>query len=240
MKPFGNLVTLLLLLAGMIILSPAGFAMSSQSVASPVALSQKLTQSQAILNQAYQSYQQRNAGATARQLETLLTQWPRPPGVLYLLIGQLYETQSDWISARDSYARGLATEPDNLSLPYAAILYRLRQFSQMEQVLAQLLDRPGLLPDLAGQARYMLGSLYAEQGRYQAALPHLRAAAETFPTEAIVRYNLGVVYEGLAASREASEAYRTALANASPELAALIQQHLARLNTPPLPAASSF
>jgi protein O-GlcNAc transferase len=60
-------------------------------------------------------------------------------------------------------------------------------------------------------ANYMLGTLYAEQGHFAAALPHLQYAAELDPRSPYIHNNLGNVHLLLGQLDEAASCFRQAL-----------------------------
>jgi Flp pilus assembly protein TadD len=62
------------------------------------------------------------------------------------------------------------------------------------------------------EAHYGMGLIKIKQHDYSAALPWIQKAISLSDTDAMVRYNLGVIYEQTGRYREAETAYRQALA----------------------------
>lgn len=163
------------------------------------------------------------------KLETVYSQLPNPPKSLYQILGALYEEQRLRVKALCLYGQGAHRYPDALGLPYAALLYELKQPEKALQVLSDLLITAEISPATLAQARFILGSIYVERHDYAAALPFLEQAAEAFPNDAAVRYNLAVTYEGLHQSDRAIDQYELALKWADSSLKQNILQQLQRL-----------
>jgi len=164
-----------------------------------------------------------------------LKEHPRQAGV-YVLLGQLYESKSQWKKAEDAYQNALAIKPED---PVASnnlanvILHEGGNFD-VALSLAQTARRG--LPDSADVAD-TLGWIYYQKGAYRSAISLLQEALSLrlknkLPENADVHYHLGLAYEKTDQPQLARQQLQQVLKiNPNYSDAAEVKKQLARLNS---------
>jgi tetratricopeptide (TPR) repeat protein len=133
--------------------------------------------------------------ATAQQS---LKDNPRELG-LYVLMGKLYESKSDWKKAEDAYQNALAVNPQDpvASNNLAHVMLQTGGNLDIALSLAQTARRG--LPDSPGVADN-LAWIYYQKGAYQSAIGLLQEALKLqeknkMPDNPDIHYHLGMAYE---------------------------------------------
>lgn len=133
--------------------------------------------------------------ATAQQA---LKDNPRELG-LYVLMGKLYESKSDWKKAEDAYQNALALNPQDplASNNLAHVMLQTGGNLDIALSLAQTARRG--LPDSPGVADN-LAWIYYQKGAYQSAIGLLQEALKLqeknkMPDNPDIHYHLGMAYE---------------------------------------------
>lgn len=123
---------------------------------------------------------------------------PRQPN-LHVLMGNLYESKSDWKSAEDAYQNALALNSQNPVASNALAHVMLHTGGSLDVAIS--LEQTALkgLPDSPGVADN-LGWIYYQKGAYQLAIRYLQQALSlqekhTMPDNPDIHYHLGMAYE---------------------------------------------
>ncbi len=118
---------------------------------------------------------------------------------LYIALGELYETQRNWIKAQDAYQQVLGFEPTNpvASNNLASVMLESGGNADVAMSLAQVARRG--MPDSADAAD-TLGWAYYQKGAYRSAVSMLEEALRLqeknkAPENADIHYHLGLAYQ---------------------------------------------
>jgi tetratricopeptide (TPR) repeat protein len=130
--------------------------------------------------------------------EQSLKQNPRQP-ILYIVLGNLYESGSDWKKAEDAYQNALTLNPQDpmASNDLARVMLHTGGNLDMALSLAQTARRR--LPDSPAVAD-TLGWIFYQQGVYPPAISNLQEALtlqvkNNLPDNPDIHYHLGLAYE---------------------------------------------
>ncbi len=106
-------------------------------------------------------------------------------------------------------AAAVASTPEALAamLQQAVGLHQAGQLPKAEEIYRRILGQAANHPD----TNYLLGTLYLQQGRNEAAVPLLQRALKGTPANATARINLGIALKGIGRFREAIDAYQAVL-----------------------------
>lgn len=155
------------------------------------------------LNTLAQLRRQQNQPEAALRIYQEIADSALPPlqkGLAYQRMAEIYAGQNQPKQAFEAYQQYLQLFPQRLQNTQAKNIYH-GYFAQ--QALAQQPDSPELLND-AGQA-------YLVQGQLEMALRHLSKAQRLAPENAVINYNLGLVYLALKDHAAAKGAFEKAL-----------------------------
>ena len=177
-------------------------------------------------------------GETDRAISTgeqSLNENPRQPNLLVLL-GNLYESKSDWKKAEDAYQNALAVNSQNpvASNGLARAMLQSNGNLDVALTLAQAARRG--LPDSPAAVDTM-GWIYYRQGAYALAITNLQEALKLqdknkLPDNPDIHYHLGMAYEKAAQPALARQQLELTLKiNPNYRDAAEIKSELAHLKT---------
>jgi len=123
---------------------------------------------------------------------------PHQPN-LYILLGNLYESRSDWKRAEENYQYALALNSQSAVASNDLARVMLSSGQNLDVALALAQKARGLLPEAPGVAD-VLGWIYYRKGLYPQAVNFLQEAAKLqekskMPESADIHYHLGWAYE---------------------------------------------
>lgn len=164
-----------------------------------------------LVDNATQAFNNGDYKTATELLEQLFYMEQAPSKPLYQVLGLLYLQQKSWLKALCLYGQGAHQYPEALGLRYSALLYQLQQPQKAAKVLSDLVITAGLAPETLAQAHYMLGSIYAEEKRFDQAIAELKQVQGAFGNSPFILYNLAVSYEGAQKQDLALDTYQQAL-----------------------------
>ena len=134
------------------------------------------------------------AMATAQQA---IQDNPREPN-LYILMGKLHESKSEWKQAEDAYQNALAISPQNVPASNSLAYVMLQTGGNLDVALSLAQTARRGLPDSPGVAD-TLGWIYYQKGAYQSAVSILQEALKlqqknNLPDNPNIHYHLGMAY----------------------------------------------
>jgi tetratricopeptide (TPR) repeat protein len=123
---------------------------------------------------------------------------PRQPN-LYVLMGSLYESKSDWKSAENAYQNALALNSQNPVASNVLARVMLHTGGSLDVALSLAQTAMKGLPDSPGVAD-TLGWIYYQKGVYPLAIRNLQEALKlqeknSLPDNPDIHYHLGLAYE---------------------------------------------
>lgn len=137
--------------------------------------------------------------------------------------------KKQYAEAEPLYAQLSGYQPAKWLLPYAEVVYLNERSPRAIRTLEDLLGRARSVSDPTVEARlkFILGTLYQEQGNHDDALPYLISAATALQADETVQFNTGLALEQLGKPSEAF-AYYDRAARLAPGKPA-VQQAISRL-----------
>jgi len=122
------------------------------------------------------------------------------------------------VSELERLARAVASHPEDPDLLFA-LAQRLAESEQTDAAVERLSTLVERWPDYRPEASLQLGRLLFEQGRAEAAVPHLERAAALEPASGPAQLYLGLALQACGRGGEAESSFERA-AQATPELSA--------------------
>jgi tetratricopeptide (TPR) repeat protein len=134
---------------------------------------------------------------------------PREPN-LYVMMGKLYESKSDWKKAEDAYQNALALNPKEPLASNSLAKVMLETGGNLDVALSLAQTARRGLPDSPGVADN-LGWIYYQKGAYQSAIGLLQEALKLqeknnkMPDNPDIHYHLGMAYAKVGQSANARQ-----------------------------------
>jgi tetratricopeptide (TPR) repeat protein len=118
---------------------------------------------------------------------------------LYLLMGNLYESKTDWKNAEDAYQNALALDSQNPAASNGLARVMLHSGANLDVALTLAQTARKAMPDSPGVAD-TLGWIYYQKGVYTLAVNYLEVALKLqnkngIPDNPDIHYHLGMAYE---------------------------------------------